>query len=84
MSQVKPLYPNRALEASEKKLDLTAAANKAAAETVAKEANSRKRKPYYHHGDELQAKISRHAAEHGNKSAVVKFSKELECDVCEP
>lgn len=76
-----PLLPNPDLETSAEKREETAAANKTVAEAVAREANSRKRKPYHHNDDELKAKKGRYAAENGNKRAVEKFSKELEHNI---
>ena len=71
-----PLLPNPVLEAIlEKRVEVAPA--------VAKEINSWKRKAYHHYDDELKYRIGRHAAENGNESAVVKFSKELECAISE-
>lgn len=82
LESVDPLLPCPALEANAEKRDKTAAANKTMEEAVAKEVNSRKRKLYRHYNDELKVRLCHHAAEYGNKSAVEKFSKELEGDNC--
>ena len=45
------------------------------------QSTSRKRKAYHrHHHNEVR--IGRHAAEHGNKSAVLNFSEESDFEIC--
>lgn len=57
----------------------TSAANKEVTKEIGTAANKRmKRGPYTQYSDETRAKIARYASEHGNKAAVIKFSRELE------
>lgn len=83
VEDVDPLLPNPNLEATQEKRAETAAVNKVVSEAVVHEVKSKKRKNYNHYDDELKARIGRHAAERGNKSAVEKFSKELGYDIQE-
>ena len=66
-----------------KKSSATEAANTAEMEELASTDKKRKLGSYHHYSDEVRARMGRHAAEHGNKSAVSKFTKELEHSVNE-
>ena len=65
------------------KSSATEAANTAVMEELASTDKKRKLGSYHHYSDEVRARMGRHAAEHGNKSAVSKFTKELEHSVNE-
>ena len=59
----------------------TSAANEGVEEVLKKK--RRKRGKYNYYEPELRAKIAKHACQHGNKSAVVKYSKDLGHSVSE-